>query len=130
MKRHQQLQELSREHHSALKLALHAKRAALSGDSAQISASASACIHAFGLELNPHFVAEETALLPLLAKEGEHALVQRTLGEHAAMRTLVQQLEQPSASVLGDFAELLNAHVRFEERELFAVAQQHFERRT
>lgn len=130
MKRHQQLQELSREHHNALKLALHAKRAALSGDHAQISASASACVDAFGLELNPHFVAEETALLPALLKEGEQDLVRRTLSEHEAMRALVRQLAQPSATILLDFAELLTAHVRFEERELFEVAQQHLERQT
>lgn len=125
MRRHQQLQDLSREHHSALQLALRARRAVQSGDAAQIAASASACIEAFSVELDPHFVIEEGELLPALAQQGEHDLVQRTLAEHEQLRSLVVQLAQPDATTLQRFAELLNAHVRFEERELFEVAQRH-----
>ena len=124
MKRHQQLQDLSREHHDALKLALHAKRAVLSGDTTQIAASAAACVDAFASELDPHFVVEENGLLPALAQQGEHDLVQRTLSEHAELRRLIALLQQPDAATLRSFSELLSAHVRFEERELFEVAQQ------
>lgn len=126
MRRHQQLQDLSREHHTALQLALRARRAAQSGDAAQIAASAAACIEAFSVELDPHFVIEENELLPALAQQGEQDLVQRTLAEHEQLRGLVVQLAQPDATTLRSFAELLNAHVRFEERELFEVAQRHF----
>lgn len=125
MRRHQQLQDLSREHHTALQLALRARRAVQSGDAAQIAASAMACIEAFSVELDPHFVIEETELLPVLAQQGEHALVQRTLAEHEQLRSLIVQLAQANATSLQSFAELLNAHVRFEERELFEVAQRH-----
>lgn len=128
MRRHQKLQDLSREHHGALQLALHAKRAVLSGDDTQIAASASACVAAFALELDPHFVVEETTLMPALAQQGEHELVQRTLGEHEALRALVLQLQRPAAATLREFSELLTAHVRFEERELFEVAQRYYER--
>ena len=125
MRRHQQLQDLSREHHGALQLALRARRAAQSGDAAQIAASAAACIEAFAVELDPHFVIEENELLPALAQQGEHDLVQRTLAEHEQLRALVVHLAQPDATRLRSFAELLHAHVRFEERELFEVAQRH-----
>ena len=127
MRRHQQLQDLSREHHGALQLALHAKRATLSGDATRIAASAAACVNAFAAELNPHFVIEETTLLPELVQKGEHDLVQRTLAEHDEMRRLIAQLQSPDASTLQRFAELLSAHVRFEERELFEVAQRYLE---
>ena len=60
MKRHQELQNLSREHHNALQLVLKAKRAATSGDLALIEATATACLTAFHAELDPHFVVEET----------------------------------------------------------------------
>lgn len=125
MKRHPQLQDLSREHHGALQLALHAKRATLSGDATRIAASAATCVNAFAAELDPHFVIEETILLPKLAQKGEHELVRRTLAEHEEMRRLVAQLNSPDATTLQSFSELLSAHVRFEERELFEVAQQH-----
>ena len=127
MKRHQQLQDLSREHHGALQLALHAKRAAQSGDAAQIAVSALACVDVFPRELDPHFVVEETILLPALAQQGEYALVQRTLAEHEELRRLVVQLAQPDVATLKSFAELLMDHVRFEERELFEVAQKYME---
>ena len=123
MKRHQTLQDLSREHHTAHTLALAARRAATSGDPRQVLASATACAEVFATHLEPHFVVEETTLLPAMAEAGEGALVERTLREHAALRELVQRLSGADASDLLGFADLLSAHVRFEERELFEMAQ-------
>ena len=77
MKRHQALQDLSREHHTALQLALKAKRAAVSGDRTLIETTAAACLSAYSAELDPHFVVEETVLLPLLLGAGEGALVEQ-----------------------------------------------------
>ncbi|MFZ2855644.1 MAG: hemerythrin domain-containing protein [Rhodocyclaceae bacterium] len=128
MKRHPQLQDLSREHHTALQLALRAKRAALSGDPAQVAASAAACVAAFAAELDPHFLVEERSLLPMLSQSGETALVRRTEHEHGELRDLIGQLRQPAAASLLRFAELLTAHVRFEERELFETLETCLER--
>lgn len=125
MKRHDRLQDLSREHHAALRLALNARRAAASGDPAHILALAQLCRTAFAAELEPHFVLEETTLLPLLIQAGEQTLVARTDREHAELRALVTQLQAPDAGMLCRFADLLTAHVRFEERELFDVLQRH-----
>lgn len=128
MKRHQTLQDLSREHHTALKLALAARRAATSGNPREILVSATACAEVFATHLEPHFVVEETKLLPAMLQAGEAALVERTLLEHATLRELVQRLAGADAAVLLSFADLLSAHVRFEERELFEVAQAGFNR--
>ena len=97
MKRHEQLQDLSREHHLALKLALLARRALESGAAPQIQAAATTCATAFVSDLEPHFVREESDVLPLLAQAGEIALVERTLNEHDEMRRLAAQLALPAA---------------------------------
>ena len=123
MKRHEKLQVLSREHYGALKLALQAKRAAMLGEPAQIDASAAACVAAFAAELEPHFQIEENTLLPMLVASGESELVQRVERDHRDLRLFAAQLRQPEASALLAFAELLTAHVRFEERELFEAAE-------
>lgn len=128
MKRHQSLQDLSREHHTALALALAARRAASSGDPQQVAATASHCVEVFAASLEPHFVVEETSLLPAMAQAGEQELVARTLAEHAALRALLTDLPAGDAVTLLRFADLLSAHVRFEERELFEVAQAGFAR--
>ena len=123
MKRHEWLQELSREHHLALRLALAAKRAVAADDPAQIRAAATLCAEAFGSDLEPHFVREENDVLPLLAQAGASALVERTLNEHDEMRRLAARLNEADPATLERFGELLGAHVRFEERELFEAAQ-------
>jgi hypothetical protein len=123
MKRHEWLHDLSREHHLALRLALAAKRAAAADDPVQIRAAATRCADAFGSDLEPHFVREESDVLPLLAQAGASALVERTLNEHDEMRRLAARLNEADPSTLERFGELLGAHVRFEERELFDAAQ-------
>jgi hemerythrin-like domain-containing protein len=123
MKRHPRLQDLSREHHGALKLARAARLAAESHDASQVAALAQRTTKLFADELEPHFCVEEQGLLRQMAAAGELALVQRTLNEHAEMRRLAASLAVPDAMTLLRFADLLAAHVRFEERELFEVAQ-------
>lgn len=124
MKRHEKLQDLSREHYGALKLALEAKRAA-AGDAAAVGAAAERCRAAFAGELEPHFQVEENELLPLLAAAGQGALVERTERDHAELRSLAGQLAAAEAATLLRFADSLTAHVRFEERELFEALQNH-----
>lgn len=123
MKRHERLQDLSREHHAALRLALHARRAAASGDHALIDAASAAVVTAFHAELDPHFVVEEQTLLPLLTRSGEDVVVARIEREHAEMRRLAARLQDPDADTLAAFGELLNSHVRFEEREMFPLLE-------
>lgn len=72
----------------------------------------------FDGEIDAHFVVEESILLPALRAVGAGELVSRTLEEHAAIR------EALGRGALGDFSELLTAHVRFEERELFPACEE------
>ena len=123
MKRHPQLQDLSREHHGALKLARAARQAAESADAGNVAALARCAVHLFAAELDPHFRVEEQGILVSLAQAGEYALVQRTLNEHEELRKLASALSAADAGTLLRFADLLASHVRFEERELFEAAQ-------
>ncbi|MBK7024010.1 MAG: hemerythrin domain-containing protein [Sulfuritalea sp.] len=123
MKRHPQLQDLSREHHGALKLARAARQAAESGEMDAMTAFAQRVVRLFATELDPHFRVEEQGILVALARAGENELVERTLSEHAELRRLTMLLSHPDAATLLRFADLLTAHVRFEERELFEAAQ-------
>lgn len=119
MKRSPELRSLSSEHHGALVLAVKARKAAASGD---VSAFWEHLRERFAIELEPHFQAEERSLLPALERAGEDALVARTLAEHREMRECLAGTAD--AANLMRFADLLERHVRFEERELFEVAQQ------
>jgi hemerythrin-like domain-containing protein len=123
MKRHPDLLQLSREHYTALKLARDAKRAAESGSASDVAVLAQRVVQVFAAELDPHFHVEEQGILMLLTQAGEHELVARTLVDHTELRRLAAALATPAAGTLLRFAELLGAHVRFEEREVFEAAQ-------
>lgn len=123
MKRHPDLQQLSREHYGALKLARDARRAAASGEPGAVSALAQRVVEVFAAELDPHFCVEEQGILVLLAQSCRHELAQRTRADHAELRRLARLLANPDADTLSRFAELLATHVRFEEREVFEAAQ-------
>lgn len=122
MKRHRQLQQLSREHYTALKVARDAKLAA-AGDRDQVSQGVHMVVKYFEDELDPHFKDEEASVLPLLARHGKQALAERTLAEHEEFRRLARTIGDTDREALLRFAQLLVDHVRFEERELFEVAQ-------
>jgi hemerythrin-like domain-containing protein len=123
MKRHPRLQDLSREHHGALKLVRGARRAAACGQAGEVQEQARRIAAAFAAELDPHFRAEERDVLPLLSRAGRDDLVQRTLADHREIGVVVARLRLPDAADLCRFADLMEAHVRFEERELFEAAQ-------
>lgn len=122
MKRHPGLAQLSREHHTALMLAKHALNAASDTPDAQSRMSAEIAI-AFAKELDPHFKTEERGLLPALKNAGQFEAVDRTLSDHATLRELARRIAAREHACLKDFGELLEAHVRFEERELFPLAE-------
>jgi hemerythrin-like domain-containing protein len=122
VKRHPHLVPLSDDHHNALVLARRSRRAGerpeTSDDLTQIWDDVR---RRFTRELDPHFRVEEKWLLPQLASAGETALVERTLADHARLRELVAA--PPTSERMVAFGNCLHAHVRFEERELFARAE-------
>lgn len=72
----------------------------------------------------PHFRDEEEQLFPLVAYSDEaRPLVVRALLEHQQLHALAQQLRTGESAPMSELAELLVAHVRFEERELFPLIE-------
>ena len=123
MKRSPQLRDLSDDHHHGLVLAQKAKRAAAGGDDRAAAEVWAEVEMQFATELAPHFLIEETLLAPPLARADESLLVERLLEEHRALRECVQPGHGRTPADLSRFGELLESHIRFEERELFEVAQ-------
>lgn len=77
----------------------------------------------FRFDLEPHFRVEEEAIAPALESHGESALVQRLIQEHKELREYFKPGADRTAANLASFGVLLENHIRFEERELFEVAQ-------
>lgn len=120
MKRRAALQQLSREHHGALVLT---QRIAKARGAAALARLLDVVPATFRRELEPHFRAEEESLLPRLVAAGEGDLVRRTLADHRELRILAAEIAAGDSSRLQTFGAALNAHVRFEERELFVTAE-------
>jgi hypothetical protein len=118
VKRDPRLQGLSSDHHQGLVLARRIARACADG-----RGDAAEARRRFEAELEPHFRAEEELLLPALAAAGEGELVRRTLDDHATLRGHLAAAEAGDPGRLAAFAALLDAHIRFEERELFPAAE-------
>ncbi|MBS0543882.1 MAG: hemerythrin HHE cation-binding protein [Proteobacteria bacterium] len=110
MKRDPRLAQLSREHHTALRLG----RKLLEG-------GASAALRAEQDALAAHFAEEEQRFVPLLQTQGEAVLAERLLREHEALRTLFTHAARGEREA--ETGHALIDHVRFEERELFPVIE-------
>ena len=126
--RHAALVELSRDHHHVLVQALALRRAAaeaLSEGTARVAREALA-FHAD--EVQPHAREEEEVLLPCAeAFDGEGC--RRIVAEHREMDVLADRIStalrdggdpRPAMKELG---ELLDDHVRYEERAFFESVQ-------
>lgn len=122
MKRTKELEWLARQHHTALVLARSVQRVD-PGDSEAVAAAIAQVLRNFDGELDAHFRFEEERLLPALESVGEGERVRHTLVDHAGLRDLVARLRTGEATSLKPYGELLNAHIRFEDRDLFVVAE-------
>ena len=131
MKRHPALVPLSHDHHHALVEARRLRRSADSDGRARRAASES-FLRFFSRESVRHFRQEEEELFPLLVDRGEEAgeLVTRALLQHQRLHALVARLDrelaggEPDAELVRELGELLDAHVRLEERQLFPLIEQ------
>lgn len=118
MKRTAELQPLSRDHHQALTAAQRLKRA---GDP---NASADQFLDFWHGHGRRHFQIEEEILLPGWFErdtKADGSLADRLAREHLEIRTSVRRIEREGLPLeaLHELGELLDRHVRFEERELF-----------
>lgn len=121
MKRDVRLHGLTADHHHALVLAWRIKRAAAgNGILPELVVEAR---QRYESELATHFAIEEEELLPALRTAGRTDLADRTWVEHETLRARLGEAEQIDAARLTVFGKLLDAHVRFEENELFPACE-------
>lgn len=118
MKRNKNLVELSKDHHHGLLLGWKIKQGLKKNVAIQEMID---YIQHYAQEaLFPHFDEEENQLLPFISSEDPYRL--RTIDEHRNLRQMFESLanvgNHNEESLLG-FAAALDAHIRFEERELF-----------
>lgn len=120
MKRDPRLIEFSREHHLALKLGnrLVKVRSVEEGN---------VDVDEYRDFLLAHFIEEEHDLLTIIERLDNDTVGERFLKEHAILRALLEQ-RSLSLAKLQEFGELLIAHTRFEERELFTLIQEYWEK--
>lgn len=129
MKRSPELRDLSEEHHYGL-VAARNLRLAAEGDGPVVKAAEAFLVEWQGA-IQPHFQREEEVLLPQFAAVAgaEHELVARTLAEHAALRSAVEELSHADAAerrpLAAQVGQLLHDHIRFEERVLFPAVEAH-----
>jgi len=127
VKRHRALVPLSHDHHQALVAARRLRRGAEGADPA---AAAHEFLRFFAADSVPHFRAEEERLFPLAADvaEATEPIVRALLEHqrlHARAARLAERLEggEDATDAMRELGELLEAHVRYEERELFPLLE-------
>src|SRR5262245_58299197 len=122
LKRHAALVPLSRDHHGALVQARALRLAA--GQ----PAPAREFLDFYERELRGHIGDEERALLPL-GRRADPAAAERVLAEHRELEGLVARIRAALeagaglAEPMADAGQLLDDHVRFEERHFFETLQ-------
>lgn len=131
MKRHAKLVVLSREHHDGLLLAVRLQQGEQALErlwSHDPLWQAAEVVRFFETHLTPHFADEENLLFPLAERYFEDAaVVGRLRSEHDEMRHLAGALRTPSGDVarmLKRFGEILEGHIRCEEREFFPACEE------
>lgn len=129
LRRDPALVPLSREHHGVLVRAFDLKQAAGRDDLAQ-QAAARAFLEVFEAEMRGHFADEEGLLLPA-ARGFDPQGVARIASEHREMEALAESLRSglgqgvPLAATCAELGQLLDDHVRYEERAFFETLQRH-----
>ena len=132
-KRHPGLVRLSHDHHHGLALALRCRKQALGQikplgvEGLRLRASEFRTLYA--AELSSHFEAEERILFPQMSLHVPESqqLIAGLVRDHETLRLTVAKLQ--GLTVLGkmifDLGDLLERHIRREERELFPLFEQH-----
>ncbi|STZ02208.1 hemerythrin domain-containing protein [Moraxella equi] len=122
MKRHPALQPLSRQHHLGLVIANKAKSAT---DDDKLTHH-QALVDYLTTAIPTHFEVERTCLadviLTKLSDDKAVKLAKQMLDEHEYIESLLSNTD-PSVDDVKELANALYDHIRFEERELFPIAE-------
>lgn len=130
--RHVALIDLSRDHYHGLLLAhqiLEEDRAVLVGWTSDPIGQAKYVAEFYHEHLLPHFHAEEDGLFPLANANIPAAVetVNELIAEHRALELYTGRFRNPESSSvknqLREFAQLLESHIRKEERVLFPLVE-------
>ncbi len=128
--RHESLVPLSKDHYHGLLLAQQIKttdRVMMVGWPSAPAQQASFVRSFFAEHLTRHFADEEQSLFPLVVEHipSASAQVDDLLRDHRAIEEFARIFEHPDpqrvAAQLGEFGDLLERHIRKEERELFPL---------
>jgi hemerythrin-like domain-containing protein len=132
MKRAPELRYLSDHHHQGLVHARRLRRAATREGSTTPKETAETLRKVWREEATAHFREEEEVLLPVLARYGGGAgrgPVAQMLAQHTQIRGLVMELSDEvrngvvKPETLEGLGELLETHIRLEEREVFPLIE-------
>lgn len=134
--RHRSLILLSHDHHHGLALALRCRKQALGQLKPMgvegLRVRAREFRDFFAKNLTNHFRAEEEALFPPLRAlmPDSEPIINQLVREHQEMRLVIPNLEAEKGlgKVIFDLGDLLERHIRKEERELFPLFEQHADR--
>jgi hemerythrin-like domain-containing protein len=133
MKRHPALIPLSRDHHDGLVQAVRLRRTAANGDASARLAGAREFVDFFRNEERVHLRDEEEELFPLLLRHVQSpppAPLREARAQHVQLEGLARKLDIAVAAGIVDretlaaAGELLDAHIRLEERQLFPLIEE------
>jgi hemerythrin-like domain-containing protein len=122
--RHEALAPFSRDHYTGL-VQVQRLRKAADADAVARRQAVAEFIDAWDQEIAQHFDDEERVLLDLLTEADRSRLVE----EHARIRGMASQARllrkhaDPDADTLRTISRTLDAHIRWEEREVFGRVQ-------
>lgn len=131
--RHPSLIPLSHDHHHGLALALRCRKQALGRlkplGLEGLKSRAEECSQFYSAKLVHHFRAEEEILFPLLRTQVPEStfLIDQLLQEHQQIAAVVARLQSDAglSKTLFDLGDLLERHIRKEERELFPMLEKY-----
>jgi len=124
---------LSHDHHHGLALALRCRKQALGQIRPMgiqgLKERAGELEEFFSRNLKPHFQAEEEILFPFMRSRipQSEALIEDLLKDHAALREGLARLDGADGlgRLLFELGDLLERHIRREERELFPLFEKY-----
>jgi hemerythrin-like domain-containing protein len=120
IKRSPQLAPLSREHHDGLLFAWKIKQGI--DNKAPLDIMVKYTLWYWRHHIKPHFFQEEKILLPYMP--ANHPMAVKLQEDHDHIRELILDLDDAADKrSLVILSDLLNAHIRFEERELFGYLE-------
>jgi iron-sulfur cluster repair protein YtfE (RIC family) len=132
MKRHQSLIALSHDHHHGLMLAQLIKKGApeYKGMPSDLAGKVAYTKESWEKELKFHFENEENILFPFVKGKNESVdgLIEVILAEHIQIKKLIMSLDKTNnyEEILDQLGNMLEQHIRKEERQLFQKIQSIF----